>query len=69
MAVEKESSQTWLLTELLELKKSAQPSTVETALIPEQLSHMRVGGGGGGGGGGGSETATIPEVCGLLCNS
>ena len=62
MAVEKESSQTWLLTELLELKKSAQPSTVETALIPEQLSHMR-------GGGGGSGTATIPEVCGLLCNS
>ena len=61
MVAEEESSQAWLLTELLELKKAAQPRTVETTLIPEQLSQMR-----------GSETATIPEVWDMTprqCNS
>lgn len=54
----KESSPTWLLTELLELKKNAQSSLVEDALVPEQLSQMRE-----------IETNTIPEVCTLLDTS
>ena len=52
MKTHKESSPTWLLTELVELKKNAQPSSAEAALVSEQLSHMR-----------GIETETIPEVC------
>ena len=40
MKTHKESSPTWLLTELLELKKNAQHSSVEDALVPEQLSQM-----------------------------
>lgn len=54
MAADKESSEIWLLTELLELKKSAQSSTVEAPLIPKQLSHKwRI------------ETDAIPEICDL----
>ena len=54
MAADKESSEIWLLTELLELKKSAQSSTVEAHLIPKQLSHKwRI------------ETDAIPEICDL----
>ena len=52
MKTRKESSPTWLLTEMLELKKNTQPSSVEDALVPEQLSQMW-----------GIETNTIPEVC------
>ena len=52
MKTRKESSPTWLLKELLELKKNAQRSSVEDALVPEQLSQMW-----------GIETNTIPEVC------
>ena len=52
MNTRKESSPTWLLTEMLELKKNAQPSSVEDALVPEQLSQMWE-----------IETNTIPEVC------
>ena len=40
MKTRKESSPTWLLTEMLELKKNAQHSSVEDALVPEQLSQM-----------------------------
>lgn len=54
MKTHEENSPTRLLTELLELKKNAQPSSVEDALVPEQLSHMW-----------GIETNTIPEVCSL----
>ena len=51
MASEMECPPTWLFTELVELKRSAQPSTVERVAIPEQLLRMRE-----------NENDTIPEV-------